>query len=123
MRPAVTDLPSQLGAWLAKGVAAVAPERAAMPIIVERPKQAAHGDYATNVALQHAKAHEAQSARIRAGARRRACRPRRSWPKTEIAGAGFINLFVTPAARPAIVARILAERERFGRRTRAQASA
>ena len=29
MRPAVIDLPSQLGAWLAKGVAAVAPEHAA----------------------------------------------------------------------------------------------
>ena len=44
MRPAVIDLPSQLGAWLAKGVAAVAPEHAAMPITVERTKQAAHGD-------------------------------------------------------------------------------
>ena len=35
--------------------------------------------------------------------------------RVEIAGAGFINVFVTPAARQAIVARVLAERGAFGR--------
>ena len=35
--------------------------------------------------------------------------------KIEIAGAGFINIFVTPAARQAVVASILAEGDRFGR--------
>ena len=108
------DLPSQLGAWLATGLAAVAPEHAATPIIVERPKQAAHGDYATNVALQHAKAMK-RNPRELAQAIVAALPPSPLVAKTEIAGAGFINLFLTPAARTAIVARILDERERFGR--------
>ena len=34
--------------------------------------------------------------------------------RTEIAGAGFINIFLTPAARQAVVPQILAERERYG---------
>ncbi len=114
MRPAVIDLPSQLGAWLAKGVAAVAPEHAAMPITVERPKQAAHGDYATNVALQHAKAMK-RNPRELAQAIVAALPSSPLVAKTEIAGAGFINLFLTPTARTAIVSRILDECERFGR--------
>jgi len=114
MRPAVIDLPSQLGAWLAKGLAAVAPEHPAMPITVERPKQAAHGDYATNVALQHAKAMK-RNPRELAQAIVAALPSSPLVAKTEIAGAGFINLFLTPAARTAIVSRILDECERFGR--------
>jgi arginyl-tRNA synthetase len=52
----VTDLKTQLQKWFATGLAAVAPGHEAATIVVERPKQASHGDYATNVALQHAKA-------------------------------------------------------------------
>jgi len=114
MRSAVTDLPSQLGAWLARGLAAVAPEHATTPITVERPKQAAHGDYATNVALQHAKAMK-RNPRELAQAIVAALPSSPLVAKTEIAGAGFINLFLTPTARSAIVTRILDEREGFGR--------
>ena len=53
----MNDLRTELAAWLARGVDAVLPaapgERSAP--IVERPKQATHGDYATNVALVLAK--------------------------------------------------------------------
>jgi arginyl-tRNA synthetase len=52
----MTDIRSSIENWLAQGLAAVAPQRSGLPIVVERPKLAAHGDYATNVALQHAKA-------------------------------------------------------------------
>jgi len=51
----MTDFRPRIETWLAQGLAKVAPERAGTPIVVERPKLAAHGDYATNVALQHAK--------------------------------------------------------------------
>ena len=50
----VTDLKDQIAAWLGSGLGAVAPGEAALPVTVERPKQAAHGDYASNVALQSA---------------------------------------------------------------------
>jgi len=110
----VTDLRRQLEHWLAQGLAAVAPERAGTPIVVERPKQAAHGDYATNVALQHAKALK-RNPRELAQALIAALPRSDRVAKIEIAGAGFINLFLTPSARAAVVARILEEREHYGR--------
>ena len=110
----MTDLRIQLASWLAKGLAAVAPERAGAAIELDRPKQPQHGDFASNVALQHAKAlkrnpREFAQALV-------AALPASDWvAKTEIAGAGFINIFVTPAARQAVVARILADGDRHGR--------
>jgi arginyl-tRNA synthetase len=108
------DLRTQLESWLGKGLAAVAPERAGAAIELDRPKQPQHGDFASNVALQHAKAlkrnpREFAQALV-------AALPASDWvAKTEIAGAGFINIFVTPAARQAVVARILADGDRHGR--------
>jgi arginyl-tRNA synthetase len=112
--PVVTDLPAQLAHWLAQGLAAAVPERAGTPILVERPKQAAHGDYATNVAFQHAKA-LGRNPRELAQALVAALPPSDLVAKAEIAGAGFINLFLAPAARAAVVAQILEGRERYGR--------
>jgi len=110
----VIDLKSEIGAWLAQGLAALAPERAGTPIVVERPKLAAHGDYATNVALQHAKALQRNPREFAQALV--AALPAAEWlARTEIAGAGFVNLFLTPAARQRVVADILATRERFGR--------
>ena len=110
----VNQLKTQLEHWLASGLAAVAPEGAETPVTLERPKTAAHGDYASNVALQHAK-------RLRRNPREFAqaliaALPASPWvERAEIAGAGFINLFLTPAARQAVVARILVDRDRYGR--------
>ncbi|MEP7180890.1 MAG: arginine--tRNA ligase [Betaproteobacteria bacterium] len=110
----MTDLRTSLEAWLASGLAAVAPELAGAPIVVDRPKLSAHGDYATNVAMQHAKAHK-RSPREFAQALVAALPPSPLVARTEIAGAGFINIFVTPAARQATVARIVVERGDYGR--------
>ena len=92
----------------------MAPGRAATPVAVLRPKQAAHGDYATNVALQHAKA-LSRNPREFAAALIAALPPSPLVERAEIAGAGFVNVFVTPAARQAVVGRVLAERDRYGR--------
>jgi arginyl-tRNA synthetase len=110
----VNELKTQLEHWLASGLAAVAPEGADAEVTLERPKLAAHGDYASNVALQHAK-------RLRRNPREFAqalikALPASPWvDRAEIAGAGFINLFLAPAARQAVVARILVDRDRYGR--------
>ena len=110
----MTDLRTDVASWLSQGLAAVAPERAGTPIELDRPKQAQHGDFASNVALQHAKALK-RNPREFAAALVNAL-PRVDWvAKVEIAGAGFVNIFVTPAARQAVVARILADGERFFR--------
>ena len=110
----MSDLRSQLESWLATGLAAVAPDRAGAPIALDRPKQSQHGDFATNVALQYAKLlkknpREFAQALV-------AALPASEWvAKTEIAGAGFINIFVTPAARQAVVARILSDGDAYGK--------
>src|SRR5206468_71863 len=80
---------------------------------IERPKQAQHGDYATTVALQLAR-------QLRANPREVANRivaalPASPWiESTEVAGAGFINIRLTPPARQAVVHAIHAQGERFG---------
>ena len=110
----VNDLQTRLGGWLAQGLAAVAPGHADTPIVIERPKQAAHGDYASNVALQHSKA-SARKPRDFAQALVAALPPCDLVARVDIAGAGFINIFLTPAARQAVVSRIFALRDQYGR--------
>jgi arginyl-tRNA synthetase len=113
MSMAAADPKSRLECWLAAGLAAVAPDRAGA-IALERPKQAAHGDYATNIALQHAKA-LGRKPREFAQALVAALPPSELVAKTEIAGAGFVNIFLTPAARQSVVTRVLSRRDAFGR--------
>ncbi len=110
----MTDIPTRLESWLAQGLAAIAPGRSGVPIVVERPKQAAHGDYASNVALQHSRALR-RNPREFAQALVAALAASPLVARTEIAGAGFINIFLSPAARQAVVARVLAEGDRYGR--------
>jgi len=110
----MSELRHQLKELLRQGVAAIAPEGAAGQIELDRPKQPEHGDFATNVALQHAKALK-KSPRDVAQALIAALPESDLVQKIEIAGPGFINIFVTPSARQAVVTSILAEGERFGR--------
>jgi len=52
----VTDLKAELQDWIAGGLAAAVPDYARSAVSLDRPKQAQHGDYASNAALQLAKA-------------------------------------------------------------------
>ncbi|BCX88107.1 arginyl-tRNA synthetase [Methylomarinovum tepidoasis] len=80
---------------------------------VDRARDAAHGDFATNVALVLAKA-AGKPPRQLAEAIVVAL-PREAWiRRVEIAGPGFINFFIDPAAQFAIVGRILEQGGRFG---------
>jgi len=110
----MTDLRTRLKEFLTLGVAAIAPQRAHIAVELDAPKQAQHGDFASNVALQHAKA-LGRNPREFAQALVAALPPNDLVERIEVAGAGFINIFVAPAARQAVVAAILAERDDFGR--------
>ena len=110
----MVDVKAELESWIAGGLEAIAPAGAGVAVTLERPKQRQHGDYASNAALQLAKAAR-RNPRELAQAVIAALPPSPWVERTEIAGAGFINIFVSPAARQAVVARIAAERERFGR--------
>jgi len=102
---------------LAEGIARVAPGAAPPAIVLERPKQAKHGDYSTNAALQLAKALKRNPRDLAADLV--AALPRSPLlERAEVAGAGFVNLFVSDAARQSVVARVLDEGDRYGSSTR-----
>ncbi len=84
------------------------------PLSLVRPKQPDHGDYSTNVALQLARELK-RNPRELAAAIVAAIEASQWIDRVEIAGAGFINVYLTPEARRAIIARILREGERYGR--------
>jgi arginyl-tRNA synthetase len=81
---------------------------------IERSRDPAHGDFATGVAMRLAKAARTNP---RALAQKivAAIPPDAHVAKTEIAGPGFINFFMTPAAWQAEMSRVLAEGEGYGR--------
>jgi arginyl-tRNA synthetase len=105
-----TLLEERLAAALARALPGIAAPR---PALV-RPKQPAHGDYSTNVALQLAKALK-RNPRELAAAVVAAIEPSPWIERIEIAGAGFINMHLAAQARQAVVPRILREGERYGR--------
>lgn len=109
----VTDLRIHLVALFEAALEAVAPEARGTTVTLERPKQASHGDYACNLAMQ-------LSRQLRRNPREIATAIVANLPaspyvdRAEIAGAGFINVFLQPAAKRDVVRRILASGERYG---------
>src|SRR5687767_7540353 len=99
----VGDPKAQIEKALGNALAELVPG-ADVGVSLERPKQAAHGDYASNVALMLGK-------RIKRNPREIAVSlsgtllPQLQGvvEKTEIAGPGFLNLFLTHAARQSVV--------------------
>ncbi|MFC4277527.1 arginine--tRNA ligase [Achromobacter aloeverae] len=90
-------------------------------ILLERPKVAAHGDVATNVAMQVAKParrnpRELAQAIVDALLANPAARD--LVDSAEVAGPGFINLRYTAAARQAVLAAVAAQGADYGRAPR-----
>lgn len=81
--------------------------------MLERPKSAEHGDFATNLAMQLAKTLKQNPRAI--ATQIISVLPKSAYIlKTEIAGAGFINFFLSPAAHQKVVKEIFAAGEQFG---------
>ena len=108
------EIKSHLTELLTQSLARVAPQSPASVIALERPKQAAHGDWACNVAMQLARElkrnpRELAQALI-------AGLPASPWlDSAELAGPGFINLRLKPAAKLDAVRMVLAAGARYGR--------
>jgi len=100
----------QLRAALAK----IAPESRDLPLTLERPKQASHGDYASNLAMQLARQLK-QPPRSIAQALIDAMPSADDVSAIEIAGAGFINFRLRPQAKLRVIRDALANGEQFGR--------
>ncbi|HVS26881.1 MAG TPA: arginine--tRNA ligase [Burkholderiales bacterium] len=107
------DLKSHLAQLFAAALGKIAPSQPASLIQLDRPKQESHGDYACNLALLLAKP-------LRRGPRDIAAALLAALPssphveKAEIAGAGFINLFLKPAAKQRVIPHILNNGEAYG---------
>ncbi|TCJ14753.1 arginine--tRNA ligase [Parasulfuritortus cantonensis] len=104
---------SHLAELFRQAVAQVAPDSGAA-IELERPKQASRGDYACNVAMQLARALK-QNPREVAGRIVAALPESARVAKVEIAGPGFINVFLAPAAKQCLVGHVLAAGADYGR--------
>ena len=108
------DSKTQLADLLRAALLSVAPEQADTPINLERPKQAGHGDFASNLALQLAKPLK-RNPRDLANLLLAELPASSLVAKAEVAGAGFINFTLVSDAKTAIVQRVLEQGEAFGR--------
>jgi len=92
----------------------VAPDHADISILLERPKQAGHGDFAANLALQLAKPLK-RSPRELAALLLAELPASKLVAKVDVAGAGFINFTLAADAKTAVVREVLAKGADFGR--------
>jgi arginyl-tRNA synthetase len=107
------DPKSHLVTLLRAALASVAPDQGSTDILIERPRQAGHGDFASNLAMQLARTLKTKPTDI---ARRLIAElPRSPWvAKVDIAGAGFINFTLTAAAKTQVVQEVLTAGEHYG---------
>jgi arginyl-tRNA synthetase len=114
------DIKAHLGALLRTALAKVAPDAADAEVLIERPRDPAHGDFACNLALQLAKRVK-RNPRQLAGQLVAAVAADPYVAKLEVAGAGFINIRLAPRAGQEAVTRILAQAAAYGHARTAQA--
>ena len=111
--PRYPDLRAHCTDLFAAALQAIAPNAPKIAIVLDKPKQAQHGDYACSLALQLAKS-------LQRSPREIAAKVVQALPtspyveKTEIAGPGFVNVFLKPAVKRQVVAHILARGKAYG---------
>jgi arginyl-tRNA synthetase len=108
-----TTIVDVLEALVADG-ALTLPEGVPGSVNVERPRQKEHGDYATNVALQLAKK-AGTNPRALAELVKTGLEARDGVKQVDIAGPGFLNIFVEAGAQGEVAAAIVAAGAAYGR--------
>jgi arginyl-tRNA synthetase len=111
--PAV-DPKTQLAGLLAEAVRSAFPDAGECAIELDRPRNAEHGDFATNVALQLAK-RVGRKPREAAEAIVNALPENEAIARADIAGPGFINFTLSRDSRFAVVESILRAGADYGR--------
>ena len=110
------DVKTQLTTLLQQALASVAPSATDTPIQLERPRDPSHGDFATNLAMQLARALKKNPREI-AQQLVRELPPSSLVTAAEVAGAGFINFRLDAGSKTSVVNAVLSEKENFGRST------
>jgi arginyl-tRNA synthetase len=108
------DIKVHLAGLIRAALAKVAPEAANTEVIIERPRDPAHGDFACNVALQLA-GRLGRKPRALADEIAAAVPADGHVERLEVAGAGFINIRLSPRVGQEAVARVLAMGADYGR--------
>ena len=112
MKTHITDL-------LAQSAAKINADLTGVQIILDRPKSAEHGDFASNLAMQLAKPLR-QNPRAIAESLIKNLPASNYVAKVEIAGAGFINFFLNLAAQSAVIPQVLTAGDAYGRNNSGQ---
>lgn len=100
--------------------AGLATEEELPAIVLEQPKDKGHGDYATNIAMQLAKVAKKAPKQIADEIVAALDTLEASITKVEIAGPGFINIFMDNQYLTQLIPVILREGDRYGRSNAAQ---
>ncbi|MGA7178040.1 MAG: arginine--tRNA ligase [Thiobacillaceae bacterium] len=106
------SLKDQISQWLAEAVESVVPEYAGT-LDLDRPKSVEHGDFSTNIALKLAKQLKRNPTEL-AQAIQNALSVNARVAKTQIAGAGFINVFLSAWAWTISVEEVLKTGAAYG---------
>jgi arginyl-tRNA synthetase len=113
------QIKAHLSELLTSALATVAPQQPASLVMLERPKQEAHGDYACNLAMQLSRNLKRNPREL--AQQIIAALPPSPWlAKSEIAGPGFINFYLLPAAKQNVVGDIFERSTAYGRSHRMQ---
>jgi len=108
------DIKTHLADLMRTALLSLAPDQANTAIVLERPKQASHGDFACNLAMQLARAMKRNPRELAQLLLSEI--PRSPFvAKVEIAGAGFINFHLQRAAKLEVVRNVLEQKDAFGR--------
>jgi arginyl-tRNA synthetase len=112
----MSDSRAAIRTALEAALARHAPQAGRVEVVVERPKQAAHGDYASNAALVAAKAAQRNPRELAGAIAADAGQALAGLVRPpQVAGPGFINFELEPAARQAIVRDVLEHGSAYGR--------
>jgi len=104
-----------IGAALADAAARLGAPVVASDVALERPRDPAHGDVATNLALVLAKTLKAKPRAVAERLVAALALPPGLVRKIDIAGPGFINFFLAEAELAGVLETVLAAGERYGR--------
>lgn len=89
-------------------------------IVIEIPKDKAHGDYSSNIAMQLTKVLKRNPREIAQGIIEALDKDAGNIDHVEIAGPGFINLFLKKDAMTSIIKEVLDEKDNFGKTNHGQ---
>ena len=83
-------------------------------ILIERPKDLSHGDYASNVAMKICKMAKSRPLDVANKILDNLDKASANIDKVEIAGPGFMNFFMSSDSLTSVITKILTEKEKYG---------